>query len=124
MHHDWARNRVQIRRGSRSWQYSYDLNGNLIAETSPVPDGENAAQHTVYYTYDDLDRPLTVQYTDWEIDAFPEATTLVELPGDHYDVYLPVLLSGDSAADSQPRESAVTAATAAADIIATASAIT
>lgn len=89
--HDWAGNRIEVRRGSRVWHYTYDLNGNLTAEISPVPPGETADSHSIQYTYDDLDRLLTVQYRDWQIDTFP-APTEPETPGD-FAVMLPVLIS-------------------------------
>lgn len=62
--HDWLDRRVTITRGEQVWRYSYDLNGNLAAQVSPVPAGTDPVQHTVDYTYDDLDRVTSLRFAD------------------------------------------------------------
>ena len=60
--HDLAGHRTQITRsGGRSWKYTYDRNGNVIAEqvpgsSSPITD----LQYTTTIAYDDLDRPTSL----------------------------------------------------------------
>jgi RHS repeat-associated protein len=61
MQHDAAGHRTAITRGTRTWKYGYDKNGNLISEIVP---GYAADQHDIldYATttaYDDLDRPIS-----------------------------------------------------------------
>src|SRR5262249_45285466 len=53
-----AGQRSSITRGNRTWRYAYDRNGNLIAETTPVPVGANPAYYTTTVAYDDLDRVI------------------------------------------------------------------
>lgn len=50
-------NRTKIIRGTREWVYTYDLNGNVLTQTTPHAASEAAALHTVSTVYDDLDRP-------------------------------------------------------------------
>jgi RHS repeat-associated protein len=64
--HDWVGHRVGITRGSRTWQYAYDLNGNLLEEKRPHPPGVNPASTATRFQYDDLDRVRTVEFTDSE----------------------------------------------------------
>ena len=54
--HDYVGNRIQIKRGTRIWQYQYDLNGNLKAKIEPVPSGGEISDYTTEYEYDNLDR--------------------------------------------------------------------
>ena len=56
--HDFAGHRTQIERsGGRAWKYSYDLNGNVIAEQVPGSTGPLAdPDYTTTIAYDDLDR--------------------------------------------------------------------
>jgi RHS repeat-associated protein len=55
--HDWLSRRTRITRGSRVWNYEYDLNGNLLREIAPVPAGASQAAYTTSTVYDDVDRP-------------------------------------------------------------------
>ncbi len=60
MTHDFAGRRTQLTRGGRTWTYTYDKNGNQIAETFP---GSTAAiqpdiDFTNTTTYDDTDAPI------------------------------------------------------------------
>jgi RHS repeat-associated protein len=72
LEHDWASRRVAIRRGDRVaisradriWRYTFDLNGNLVTETSPVPPGADPALHTARSRFDDLDRLTSLTYAD------------------------------------------------------------
>jgi RHS repeat-associated protein len=54
--HDWRGQRSGIARAGRAWGYGYDLDGNLVAERSPVPAGEDAAAYTSVSTFDELGR--------------------------------------------------------------------
>ena len=56
MEHDWASRRTMIVRGARTWKFKYDLNGNVILKTAPVPVGAKAANYQIKYRYDALDR--------------------------------------------------------------------
>jgi RHS repeat-associated protein len=53
---DWQGQRTRITRAGRSWEYAYDANGNLVAETSPVPTGASAGAYATLFEYDVLDR--------------------------------------------------------------------
>ncbi|MGE3543578.1 MAG: toxin TcdB middle/N-terminal domain-containing protein [Kofleriaceae bacterium] len=58
--HDFAGNRTAITRGSRTWNYTYDKNGNVIAEL--VPGWTSALDQPNFTTttsYDDLDRSVS-----------------------------------------------------------------
>jgi RHS repeat-associated protein len=70
LEHDWMNRRTSITRGERNWAYTYDRNGNLIAERSPVP-GNNPVLFGAYTTttgYDSLDRPTSRMIGAREID--------------------------------------------------------
>jgi RHS repeat-associated protein len=54
--YDLAGHQSTVTRGTRTWDYRYDLNGNRVAETTPVPAGANPASYTTLYSYDALDR--------------------------------------------------------------------
>ncbi len=54
--YDWAGRRSQMTRGTRTWTYGYDMNGNLTSQRSPVPAGGDPAKYVSTTTYDDLDR--------------------------------------------------------------------
>jgi len=56
MKHNWVGSRRRITRGERNWNYEYDLNGQLILETSPVPNGALEIAHQTSYVYDALGR--------------------------------------------------------------------
>ncbi len=56
MDYDWAGRRTSITRGARIWRYDYDLNGNVIAKSSPVPAGDVEVDYRSIIIYDDLDR--------------------------------------------------------------------
>ena len=67
--HDWAGNRTAITRGTRTWTYHYDLNGNIDAKTPPAPAGSDPAAYVTAYQHDPLDRvklrtPATMGRTD------------------------------------------------------------
>ena len=47
---------TSITRGTRVWEYGFDLNGNLTSSRSPRPAGALATDYTVQYVYDPLDR--------------------------------------------------------------------
>ncbi|MBK7193764.1 MAG: VCBS repeat-containing protein [Myxococcales bacterium] len=51
--------RTGITRGSRTWSYTYDLDGNLISETTPKPAGASGTTYTSTTTYDELGRVKT-----------------------------------------------------------------
>ncbi len=58
--HDFAGRRVQVTRGTRVWKYTYDKNGNLIAEQVPGSAGIlTDPDYTTTTVYDALDRPLS-----------------------------------------------------------------
>ena len=54
--HDWSGRRTGIHRGAMSWAYEFDLNGNMLSEKPPVPDGTSAKLYQTAYAYDALDR--------------------------------------------------------------------
>jgi len=57
MDHDLLGRRTTITRGTRVWKYTYDHDGNLTNETSPLPVGESdVAKYTSFNSYDALDR--------------------------------------------------------------------
>lgn len=67
MEHDFAGHRVAIHHGGRTWRYDYDLNGNMVAEIPPLPDGVESCgtfgcfppfDWMTFYSYDDLDREV------------------------------------------------------------------
>ncbi len=58
MTHDFANQRKTITRGTRTWRYTYDKAGNVIAETTPCqPDPECRPFYTTTTTYDPVNRP-------------------------------------------------------------------
>jgi RHS repeat-associated protein len=61
--HDWLSRRTSIRRGQRTWSYTYDRNGNLLTERVPLPPGANpildGPRYTTSTVYDVLDRPTS-----------------------------------------------------------------
>jgi RHS repeat-associated protein len=75
MEHDLLGRRTKITRGTRIWGYGYDHDGNLTAETSPMPAGESdPAKYTSTSSYDVLDRisghmPAARDATDGELTA-------------------------------------------------------
>jgi RHS repeat-associated protein len=59
--HDRAGRRTAITRGTRTWRYTYDANGNLLTKTTPCePRPACDVAYTTSFTYDDLDR------VDWK----------------------------------------------------------
>ncbi len=57
--HDLASRRTQITRGTRTWKYGYDANGNMTSEVTPYAGPFHPVtelNHTVTIAYDDLDR--------------------------------------------------------------------
>jgi RHS repeat-associated protein len=50
--HDWGGRRVRVERGSRTWTYAYDRNGNMTMEWSP-----GGLDYVTTFAYDALDRP-------------------------------------------------------------------
>lgn len=57
MTHDFAGHRTSVTRGSHTWLYSYDLNGNVSSETLPGwTDPSDAINFTTTFVYDNLDR--------------------------------------------------------------------
>jgi YD repeat-containing protein len=57
--HDLAGRRTQIERHGRIWQYTYDRNGNLVAEQVPGSTGPlTDPDYTTTIIYDALDRPI------------------------------------------------------------------
>lgn len=59
LEYDWRGLRTAVRRGTRTWAYEYDGDGNLTAQIEPVPSNGTTAQYRSIYTYDVLDRLLT-----------------------------------------------------------------
>jgi RHS repeat-associated protein len=58
--HDFAGRRIAITRGSRTWTYGYDKNGNMQSELSPCsPQPTCQASYTTTIAYDNLDRPAS-----------------------------------------------------------------
>lgn len=57
--YDWQDHRTQLTRGTRQWLYTYDEDGRLRTERSPVPSGADPTLYTSTTTYDDLGRILT-----------------------------------------------------------------
>lgn len=56
MYHDYVGNRRWIARDDGTWFYTYDLNNNLTAIRSPVPDGGFELDYTTSIAYDALNR--------------------------------------------------------------------
>jgi RHS repeat-associated protein len=59
MEHDLLGRRTKISRGggTRVWSYAYDLDGNMLGETSPMPAGAtDPSKYTSTNTYDAIDR--------------------------------------------------------------------
>lgn len=54
--YDWRGLRTAITRGTRTWRYRYDLDGNLTEEETPRPTGSTAAAYTSTTAYDVLGR--------------------------------------------------------------------
>ncbi len=59
MAYDWRGLRTSIARAGRTWSYGYDGNGNMTAQTEPVPAGGTAAQYTSTTIYDARNRPTS-----------------------------------------------------------------
>lgn len=60
--HDWAGHRTSIQRSGslRPWRFFYDLDGNMVAKTSPFEgDATLAPAYTTTWVYDELDRPIS-----------------------------------------------------------------
>lgn len=57
--YDWAGHRTAVTRAGRTWSFAYDLDGNPISNTAPVPSGATVAAYTSTTTFDDVDRPTT-----------------------------------------------------------------
>ena len=56
--HDFAGRRTKIARHGREWKYTYDANGNAVAEQVPGSTGPlTDPLFTTTIAYDDLDRP-------------------------------------------------------------------
>ena len=56
--HDFAGRRTKIARHGREWKYTYDANGNAVAEQAPGSTGPATDPlFTTTIAYDDLDRP-------------------------------------------------------------------
>jgi RHS repeat-associated protein len=102
--HDWLGNRIAITRGARTWQYAYDLNGNLLQEIPPLPAGAEPDLYATAYAYDNLDRVTTISFADVQIEARPSGGGSPVDPNPRLDhqVYLPVILTGTSPADPSP----------------------
>jgi RHS repeat-associated protein len=64
--HDWVGHRVAISRGSRTWQYVYDLNGALVEERKPHRPGSDPAAAATRYHRDALDRVRAIEFADRE----------------------------------------------------------
>lgn len=72
--HDFAGRRTQITRGTSSWNYTYDRNGNLRAEL--VPGATSVVEQLSYTTtiaYDDLDRPSSKSIGQRKLSASDQA---------------------------------------------------
>lgn len=54
--YDWLGRRTSISRGTRTWTYGYDENGNLVSELVPRPPNAVASFYTTTIAYDALDR--------------------------------------------------------------------
>jgi RHS repeat-associated protein len=72
LEHDWLSRRTKITRDDRSWDYVYDLNGNLTDQSAPAMDGEEPARQSTHYTRDDLDRVTVIRYGDVQISELPD----------------------------------------------------
>ena len=57
--HDFAGRRAAITRDGKTWNYTYDKNGNMVSEQVPFPAGALAGDYTNLQTYDALDRVAT-----------------------------------------------------------------
>ena len=74
MTHDFAGNRTQIDRHGRSWSYTYDRNGNLLTQRSPVPIlVADPNDFTVSTLYDQLNRPIARLNPVGSLDATEQA---------------------------------------------------
>ncbi len=56
---DFAGRRAAITRDGKTWNYTYNKNGNMVSEQVPYPAGALAADYTNLQTYDALDRVAT-----------------------------------------------------------------
>ncbi|MBL9026446.1 MAG: hypothetical protein JNL21_29890, partial [Myxococcales bacterium] len=67
MAHDMLGRRTKVTRGSNTWWFGYDKNGNLTSVTSPVPVGGTLADYTTTLAYDALNREIerTPAVRDW-----------------------------------------------------------
>lgn len=54
--HDWTGNRTAITRAGKTWQYGYDLNGNMVKRIEPIPSSGAEVEYTTTIAYDALDR--------------------------------------------------------------------
>jgi RHS repeat-associated protein len=67
MTHDWLGRRLSVERKSpgasesSTWSYLYDLNGNLLVQTTPHPSGADPMLYSVSMVYDALDRVTSTQ---------------------------------------------------------------
>ncbi len=78
---DWLGNRVKIDREGRTWFYQYDADGNMVAETTPVPTNGDAGEYTTLTTFDAIGRPLVHRparrgRSDAELDALAIGNTV------------------------------------------------
>ncbi|MCP4903218.1 MAG: hypothetical protein GY906_40165 [bacterium] len=80
MQHDGVSRRTKIVRGGREWSFEYDLNSNVVLETTPMPDGAHEADHQTSHTYDDLDRVTRVVSGPRDLSATEQELLGVNLP--------------------------------------------
>lgn len=83
--HDFDGNRIAVTRGTRTWSYTYDLNGNMTAETQPCsPQPTCSADYTTSTVYDALDRPTSRLLAHGPLSANP---TDVDYFGADHEVF-------------------------------------
>ncbi len=59
MEPNWAGWRERVTRAGREWLFTYDDNGNMVAERLPYPAGADPLDYTNSVVYDVLDRPTS-----------------------------------------------------------------
>lgn len=81
---NWQGQRTKLTRQGRTWNYQYDLNGNLLRRSSPAIGSPAVAR----YSYDDLDRVRSVTVDDVDIPGLSAGTATAVLASAttlHYD---------------------------------------
>jgi RHS repeat-associated protein len=88
LEHDFAGRRTKITRtGDRQWKYTYDANGNMIAEQVPGSDGGlDDLNFITSIAYDDLDRPFSKNIGQRHLSAADQASFGTATETFYYDL--------------------------------------